>query len=412
MQSDGTEATPAEPAGQERPATPEAPELSATLVLVMAVACGIAVANLYYAQPLLDTLARAFGVSTGTAGLVVTLTQLGYALGLVFLVPLGDILNRRRLIVVIMLGTACALAAAAEAPDIKIFLAASLAMGMTSVVAMILVPFAATLARDYNRGRVVGQVMSGLLMGILLARTVSGFLADAAGWRAVFWAGAVLMLAQAAVLWRMLPDIRSHSRLSYPALLVSVLPLLREEPVLRRRIVYGAAMFATFSALWTCLPFLLSRPPYGYSDSLIGAFGLIGAVGALSASVAGRMADRGWSRVTTGAFLATVLFSFWLMDVGSELLLAMIVGVALMDLGMQGTQITNQSEIYRLRPEARSRITTAYMTGFFLGGALGSSLSAYLYQFYGWRGVCVLCMGFSLVALLFWLGEWRRAPAA
>lgn len=385
--------------------------LEGSLVAIMAVACGIAVANLYYAQPLLDTLAHTFGVSTGTAGLIVTLTQLGYALGLVFLVPLGDVLNRRRLIVTIMLGTAGALAVAAESPDIRVFLAASLAMGITSVVAMILVPFAATLAQDYNRGRVVGQVMSGLLMGILLARTASGFLADAAGWRAVFWVAAALMLVQAGVLWRMLPDVRSQHRLSYPELLVSVLPLLREEPVLRRRIVYGAAMFATFSALWTCLPFLLSRPPYGYSDSVIGAFGLIGAVGALSASAAGRMADRGWSRATTGAFLAAVLFSFWLMDVGSESLIAMIIGVALMDLGMQGTQITNQSEIYRLRPEARSRITTAYMTSFFLGGAVGSSLSAWLYQFYGWRGVCVLCMGFALVALLFWLTEWRSKPA-
>jgi predicted MFS family arabinose efflux permease len=386
--------------------------LEGSLVAIMAVACGIAVANLYYAQPLLDTLAHTFGVSTGTAGLIVTLTQLGYALGLVFLVPLGDVLNRRRLIVTIMLGTAVALAVAAESPDIRVFLAASLAVGTTSVVAMILVPFAATLAQDYNRGRVVGQVMSGLLMGILLARTASGFLADAAGWRAVFWAAAVLMLAQAGVLWRLLPDVHSQRRLSYPELLVSVLPLLREEPVLRRRIVYGAAMFATFSALWTCLPFLLSRPPYGYSDSLIGAFGLIGAVGALSASAAGRMADRGWSRATTGAFLATVLFSFWLMDVGSESLVAMIIGVALMDLGMQGTQITNQSEIYRLRPEARSRITTAYMTSFFLGGAVGSSLSAWLYQFYGWGGVCVLCMGFALVALLFWVTEWRSKPAS
>jgi predicted MFS family arabinose efflux permease len=411
MHSEGSEAK-ADAAETGADSVRATPELNPRLVLVMAIACGVSVANLYYAQPLLDTLATAFRVSTGTAGLIVTLTQLGYALGLVFLVPLGDILNRRRLIVTIMLGTASALVVAAQAPGIGVFLAAALAIGMASVVAMILVPFAATLARDYNRGRVVGQVMSGLLMGILLARTASGFLADAAGWRAVFWAAAGLMLLQAAVLWRMLPDLRSRGSLSYPALLASVLPLLREEPVLRRRIVYGAAMFATFSALWTCLPFLLGHAPYNYSDTTIGAFGLIGAVGALSASAAGRMADRGWARATTGIFLATVLFSFWLMDVGSEHLIAMILGVALMDLGMQGTQITNQSEVYRLRPEARSRITTAYMTCFFLGGAAGSSLSAYLYQFYGWHGVCVLCMGLSLIALAFWTGEWRRTPAA
>lgn len=396
----------------EDSAAPKPEALSNVLVLVMAVACGIAVANLYYAQPLLDTLASTFGVGTAKAGLIVTMTQLGYALGLVFLVPLGDIINRRRLIPAIMVGTSLALVAAALAPNINIFLFASLATGMASVVAMILVPFAATLAEDYRRGRVVGLIMSGLLMGILLARTVSGVIADALGWRAVFWLAALLMLLQAAVLWRMLPEVRGNHRLSYPALLASVIPLLREEPVLRRRIVYGAAMFATFSALWTCLPFLLGHAPYHYSDTVIGAFGLIGAVGALSASAAGRMADRGWSRITTGAFLATVLFSFWLMDVGSHLLVAMILGVALMDLGMQGTQITNQSEIYRLRPEARSRVTTAYMTSFFLGGAVGSSLSAYLFGLYGWGGVCLLCMGLSLAALLYWAGEWKTPMAS
>lgn len=401
MQTEGNEAA------LDRTA-PDAFVLKGSLVAIMAIACGITVANLYYAQPLLDTLAGVFGVTTGTAGLIVTFTQLGYALGLVFLVPLGDILNRRRLIFAVMTCAAVALCVAATARNIGVFLSAALAIGTTSVVAMILVPFAASLAADYNRGRVVGQIMSGLLMGILLGRTVSGFLADAAGWRAVFWAGAALMLVQAAVMWRMLPDVRGQSRMGYPALLLSVLPLLREEPVLRRRIVYGAAMFATFSALWTCLPFLLSHAPYGYHDSVIGAFGLIGAAGALSASIAGRMADRGWSRGATGAFILAVLCSFWLMDVAAHALVALIIGIALMDLGVQGAHITNQSEIYRLRPDARSRITTAYMFFFFVGGAVGSSLSAYLYQFYGWTGVCVLCMVFSGVALAFWLTEFRQ----
>ncbi|APZ42171.1 MFS transporter [Acidihalobacter ferrooxydans] len=396
--------------GETAPAgtTGDGHELSGLLVLVMALACGITVANLYYAQPLLDTLASVFGVSTGAAGLIVTFTQLGYALGLVFLVPLGDILNRRRLIVALMLSTAVALAAAALADSIGLFLAASLAIGTTSVVAMVLVPFAASLAADYKRGRVVGQIMSGLLMGILLGRTVSGLLADAAGWRAVFWFGAALMLVQAAIMWRLLPDVRNHGRISYPALLISVLPLLREEPVLRRRIVYGATLFATFSALWTCLPFLLNEAPYHYGDAVIGAFGLIGAAGAMSASLAGRMADRGWARGATGVFIVSVLLSFGLMDVAGHVLLALIVGIALMDFGVQGAHITNQSEIYRLRPDARSRITTAYMFFFFIGAAVGSSLSAYLYQFYGWAGVCLLCMGFAGVALAFWLTEFRR----
>jgi len=398
----------------QSPAAGEAPGslLSTPLVLVMAVACGAAAANLYYAQPLLDTLAGAFGVGTGTAGLIVTMTQLGYALGLLFVVPLGDILDRRRLIVAVILCTVGALTVAALASDMKIFLAASLAVGVTSVVAMILVPFAASLAEDRRRGRVVGQIMSGLLMGILLARTVSGVLADALGWRSVFWFAAGLMLVQCAVLWRMLPHMRSTARLSYPALLRSVLPLIKEEPVLRRRIAYGALMFATFSALWTCLPFLLAHPPYGYDDTVIGAFGLAGAAGALCASVAGRMADRGWTRVQTGVFIGLVLAAFYLMDVKNDSLAAIIAGVVLLDLGVQGTQITNQSEIYKLRPDARSRITTAYMTCFFIGGALGSSISAYLFSFYGWHGVCLLCMGMAIAAASFWLTEWRSSETA
>ncbi len=381
---------------------------NALLTFVMALACGVAVANIYYAQPLLDTLARDFSVSRGTAGMIITMTQLGYATGLVLLVPLGDLLERRRLIVTVSLATAVALAGTALAPGIELFILCALATGLTAVVAQILVPFAAHLADDDQRGRVVGRVMTGLLLGILLARTVSGGLADALGWRAVYWLAAGVMVCQALLLARLLPREPGQTSLSYAALLASVLTLMREEPLLRRRIVYGAAGFAAFSAFWTTLPFLLARPPYGYSDSVIGLFGLLGAAGALCANVAGSLHDRGLSRVGTGSFLSLITLSFWVMTLFAHELAAIVLGIVLLDIGVQGNQILNQGAIYQIRPEARSRITTAYMTCYFLGGALGSAGAAWLYTLAGWTGACALGAAFGLIGVLFWLTEWRE----
>ena len=390
----------AQPPTEKRPA-PLQP--NALLVTVMAVACGAAVANLYYAQPLLDTLAHHFRVSTGTAGLIVTLTQFGYVAGLVLIVPLGDLLERRRLIVLVSLGTALALAWAAVSPSIMPFLAASLAVGGTAVVAQILVPLAAHLADDARRGAVVGRVMSGLLIGVLLARTVSGFVADALGWRAVYWLAAAVMLVQAGILWRMLPRSRNETRLNYPALLVSVWHLVREEPLLRRRIVYGALGFGAFSVLWNAIAFLLARPPYNYSDTVIGLFGLLGAGGAICAAFAGHLHDRGRTRIGTGAFISLIVASFVVMGLARHHVAAIIAGVVLLDIGQQGTHILNQSVIYALRPEARSRITTAYMTSFFFGGVVGSASSAYVFGFAGWAGVCWLGGGFGALAFIYWL---------
>lgn len=384
--------------------------VSSPLVQIMAVACGISVANIYYAQPLLDTLAQAFGVATGTAGLIVTMTQVGYAAGLMLLVPLGDLLERRRLICAVSAATAAALAGAAVAPHIGVFVTACLAIGLTAVVAQILVPFAAHLADDAQRGRVVGRVMTGLLLGILLARVASGAIADALGWRAVFWIAGALMLAQTAVLWRTLPALRESTRLSYGGLLGSVLRLLRDEPLLRRRTAYGVLMFATFSAMWTTLPFLLARGPYHYSDTVIGLFGLLGAAGALGASFSGQLHDRGLTRPATGAFMLLVVAAFAVMALFSTHLVAIVVGIVMQDLGMQGTQILNQSTIYQLRPEARSRLTTAYMTLFFCGGAAGSALAAYLFGIAGWSGVCALGAGCGVIALSLWTTEFFSRP--
>lgn len=382
-----------------------------SLVYVMAIACGVAVANLYYAQPLLHTLARSFGASAGTIGLIVTMTQLGYVIGLALVVPLGDLLERRRLITSVSAGTAVALAGAFLSPGIGSFLIACLAIGLTAVVAQVLVPFAAVLANDEQRGAVIGRVMAGLLLGILLARTASGFIADLLGWRAVFGLAMLCMIVQAAVLWRMLPQSRGETRLSYPALIGSIFHLFREEPLLRRRIVYGTFGFAAFSVFWTALAFHLAQPPYNYSDSTIGLFGLVGAAGALSASFAGHIHDRGGTRFSTGAFLALVVLAFAIMGVFSTHLAAIIIGVALLDIGQQGTQILNQSVIYTLKPEARSRITTAYMTCFFCGGAVGSALSGHVFQIAQWPGVSWLGGLFGGIAFLYWLTEVRARPA-
>lgn len=380
--------------------------LSGALVFLMAVATGLAVANIYYAQPLLETLGRAFGVPAHTAGLIVTMSQVGYAVGLVFVVPLGDLLERRRLVSLLTVATSGALVLAATAPTAHWFMAACLAVGATAVVAQILVPFAAHLAPPQRRGQVVGRVMSGLLLGILLARTVSGVLADVFGWRSVYWLAAAIMLIQAAVLYRALPPDRNEGpALAYGALLRSVLGLLREEPVLRRRIVYGMLIFATFSGLWTALPFLLAHPPFNYSTTVIGAFGLVGAAGAAAASIAGHLHDLGWAKRATGVFLGLIFVAFAVMGFWSHSTVAVVAGVLLLDVGVQGTQILNQSAIYALRPEARSRITTAYMSFYFVGGAAGSAGAAAAFGAAGWHGVAWLGMALPLVGVLYWLSE-------
>ncbi|WP_455380234.1 MFS transporter [Acidihalobacter prosperus] len=380
-------------------------DISPWLVLVMATSTGLTVANIYYAQPLLDVLAKAFHVPVHVSGLIVTFTQLGYAAGLMFLVPLGDLLERRRLIVLMTVLTSFSLMGAAFSSDIELFFAASLVIGVTSVVVQILVPFAAHLAAEHNRGRVVGRVMSGLLLGILLARTVSGVMADAFGWRSIFWLASGLMLVQAWLLSGVLPCSTGKVRSSYFELLGSVFTLLRSESVLRRRIVYGFCVFASFSALWTALPFLLTAPPYNYSLTTIGAFGLLGVAGAVAASFSGHLHDRGYSHIASGAFIFLCIVAFVVMGLFPRSLIALMVGIVLLDMGVQGTQILNQSAIYQLQPEARSRLTTAYMTCYFAGGAAGSAGAAYAYSWAGWLGVAGLGAGFPLLALLYWFGK-------
>ena len=377
--------------------------MSKRLVLLLALTCGAAVGNMYYAQPLLHTIGGAFGVSEGTAGFLITATQAGYVVGLVLLVPLGDLLERRRLITRALLVSAVALALAAAAPTFGVFALALAAVGITSAVAQIIVPMSSTLAEPRERGRVVGTVMSGLLIGILAARTVSGLLAAALGWRAVYVLAAAMMLALALTLRIALPRVPPTERLPYRSLMASVLRLVREEPVLRLRMALGAAAMGCFSVLWTSIAFLLSGAPYHYGSAAIGLFGLAGLAGALIAPVAGRLADHGRGRVTTTAMILVMLISWGLLALGKTSLAWLIIGIAVLDLGVQGLHISNQSAIYALRPEARSRLTTAYMVAYFIGGAALSAATSALYSSEGWGGVCVLGAATAVTALIVWV---------
>lgn len=382
-----------------RPAT----GIATGVVLLLGVATGLAVASDYYIQPLLDLVAQALHTSSGSVGLVFTVGQLGYAAGLIFFLPLGDLLERRRLIVAMTLATAVGLGVMGLAGSLPVLMVAAVVVGVLSVVAQILVPFAATLAAPEARGKVVGTVMGGLLLGILLARTMAGYLAEVGGWPTVYRVAAVLMLIMAGLLAWKLPSSRPETGLSYPALLRSTLALMREEPVLRLRALYGALCFAMFSILWNSIALLLAGPPYHYGSGVIGLFGLIGAVGVVGANLAGRLADRGGAVRVTGIAVFGLLL-VWLPTVfGQTSLAALIVGILVLDFASQSLHITNQSEIYRLHPEARSRLNSAYMTTYFLGGAAGSGLSTVAYSHFGWNGVCVLGAIFGIVLVVTWL---------
>lgn len=378
--------------------------LSPALILLMSVATGLAVASNYYAQPLLDTIARAFSLSASSAGFIVTAAQLGYAAGLLFLVPLGDMFERRRLIVSMTLLAAGGMLITASSQSLTMMIIGTALTGLFSVVAQILVPLAATLAAPDKRGKVVGTIMSGLLLGILLARTVAGLLASLGGWRTVYWVASVLMVIMALALWRGLPKVKQENHLNYPQLLGSVFSLFTQDKLLRTRALLGCFTFANFSILWTSMAFLLASPPFNYSEGMIGLFGLAGAAGALGARPAGGLADKGKSHLTTTAGLILLLLSWAAIWYGHISVMALIVGILVLDLTVQGVHITNQTVIYRLKPEARNRLTAGYMTSYFIGGAAGSLISASAWQHAGWAGVCLAGIVVAVINVIIW---WR-----
>ncbi|SAC37898.1 MFS transporter [Enterobacter hormaechei] len=385
--------------------------LSPALILLMSVATGLAVASNYYAQPLLDTIARAFDLSASSAGFIVTAAQLGYAAGLLFLVPLGDMFERRMLIVSMTLLAAGGMLITASSQSLTMMIIGTALTGLFSVVAQILVPLAATLASPEKRGKVVGTIMSGLLLGILLARTVAGLLASLGGWRTVYWVASVLMVIMALALWRGLPKVKQENHLNYPQLLASVFSLFTRYKLLRTRAVLGCLTFANFSILWTSMAFLLAAPPFNYSEGVIGLFGLAGAAGALGARPAGGLADKGKSHMTTSAGLVLLLLSWAAIWYEHVSVLALIVGILVLDLTVQGVHITNQTVIYRVKPDARNRLTAGYMTSYFIGGAAGSLISASAWQHAGWTGVCAIGAIVAAINLLVWWRGYHRQEA-
>ncbi len=378
--------------------------VSTSLAWLFAIASGLSVANVYYAQPLLDALARDFGISHAAVGGVITATQLGCALALLFLVPLGDRVDRRRLMAMQMLALTFALVAVGMAQSTLALLAGMLAVGLLgTAMTQGLIAYAASAAAPHEQGRVVGTAQGGVFIGLLLARVFAGGVSDLAGWRGVYFCAALLMLGIAIPLWRRLPTLHPASRtLSYPHLLASMLTLLRQKKVLQVRGMLALLMFAAFNIFWSALVLPLSAPPYNFSHTLIGAFGLAGVVGALAAARAGQWADRGYARRTSGLALLVLLLAWWPLSLMDVSLWALVMGIVLLDLGGQALHVTNQSLIFRTRPDAHSRLVGLYMMFYAVGSGLGAISTTVTYARFGWQGVCLLGASVSLLALVFW----------
>jgi len=362
--------------------------LDRRLVWMMAVACAFSIANLYYVQPLLALMGQSFRLSVNQIGGVATLMQLGFAAGLLLVVPLGDRYSRRTLIVHLLVVVTIALLLVAIAPTVSVLSVAGFFLGFATVAPQLLVPLAASLAAPFERGRVVGTVMSGLLIGILLARVVSGMIGALFGWRAVYWGAAALMILLALALRVFLPEEQPRRALSYWHLLRSLTSLIRTEPVLREAGVFYALSFGAFSAFWVTLTFFLQTPPYHFGSAVAGLFGLVGVVGASSAFFIGRLADRFPARSATGMALLIALCAFLCLWLIGSWLWGLILGVILLDLGTQAAHVSNQTRIYSLAPFTRNRLNTVYMVTGFIGGALGSFLGTWGFRLAGWNGVC------------------------
>jgi len=385
---------------------------------LLAFIAGATVANLYYSQPLLPTIASGLRVSQTDASLLVTLTQLSYGASLLFLVPAADITRRRTLFTILLSIDTLAVAASAAAPNLAVLGGLALILGITSVVIQMLVPFAATLAAPAERTKAIGTVLSGLLTGILLSRTIAGVVAQFAGWRGVYAIAAVVMAATTVILYKMVPDLPPEIDASYGTQLRQTFALVRTQPILRWRSLIGFCGFGAFSAFWTTIAFLLSRPPYGFDQLEIGLFALAGTAGALVSALAGKHIDarRAIRWPATGIVQAVLLASFALIRLGGAhpfwlALVLLVAGTLAMDAAVQLSNLLGQSVIYELLPQARSRITAIYMTTMFIGGSIGSWAGAHAYDRWGWTGACLAAAAFPVIGLLAWLGASRHERA-
>lgn len=394
------------------PETVAQPTISPLMTFLFAAACGLVAANLYYGQPLAGPISTSLGFSPAATGLIVTLTQIGYGLGLLLLVPLGDLMENRKLVLTLVLMSAVALVGAALSTTPTLFLAASLCIGLGSVAVQVLVPFAANMAPDASRGRIVGNVMSGLLCGIMLARPVASFLAEATSWHVVYYASAVVMILLAAILRIQLPVRTPHTRLSYGALLASMAHLALHSRVLQRRALYQAGMFGAFSLFWTTTPLLLASPAFGLTQNGIALFALAGAAGAIASPIAGRLADRGLTKIaSTIAMLCGIiafLISHFATD-GSALALTLLTAAAIiLDFGVTTNLVVGQRAIYAISPEHRSRLNGLFMATFFAGGAFGSAIGGWAFATGGWTLAAWIGLCFPSLAFLLFLTEGLR----
>ncbi|GMQ38075.1 MFS transporter [Enterobacter asburiae] len=379
-------------------------DMPRSMVWLFATASGLSVANVYYAQPLLDALANDFGISHAAVGGVVTATQIGCALALLLVVPLGDKVDRRRLMAVQLIALVVALVSVSTAQSSSALLIGMLATGMLgTAMTQGLIAYAASAASPHEQGRVVGAAQGGVFIGLLLARVFAGGISDIAGWRGVYLCAAALMFMIALPLWWRLPALPAvTATMSYPRLIGSMLTLLRQEKVLQIRGVLALLMFASFNIFWSALVLPLSAPPFNFSHTAIGAFGLAGAVGALAAGRAGRWADRGYAQRTSAAALSILLLAWWPLSLMDRSLGILLIGIILLDLGGQALHVTNQSMIFRTRPEAHSRLVGLYMLFYAVGSGLGALGTTMTYACAGWPGVCLLGASVSLLALVFW----------
>jgi len=389
--------------------TPTATGLSTGLTILFAVACGLCVANIYFAQPLIGPIAATLQLHAGLAGLIMTLTQLGYGTGLLLLVPLADVVENRRLITFAMAGAVIGLVGITLSDSAATFLAASFLVGTCAVAAQVLVPLASHLVPEATRGKVVGNIMAGLLAGIMLARPFSSMVAAAFGWRAVFGISAVLMATLAVVMQRALPQRRPHESTGYARTMASLPDIVWRTPLLRRRAFYQGMMFAGFQAFWTTVPLALAHE-FNMGQGGIALFALAGAAGALAAPWAGRLADRGLTRPATGVAIGAALLSFALgaVSVHFRSLAGLVAAGVLLDGAVQLCNVLSLRSLYVLAPELRGRLNGLFLTFIFMCAAVASGLAAAIYTFHGWNGLSLLGAAFAGVALLFYATEFRR----